>query len=225
MKTAKKTCGFPTVNRTTCPLTHLSTCFLISIFVNYAFIVSTISAATYYLDAVNGNDSNPGTSSHPWKTLSRAYYDHDNDGVDGYVQRGDTVLIYDGNYGGFEQNGYNAWNNYTGDLNEPFDSNYSGWITYKAAPGNDNVNFDFIELLCHGSIQEVYYKFEDIHIPDGAPDHDGGRMYNIEFSGRGLWLKNVTSHGYEPDVIMYDSTQPNYSFNNWYNVWQNLPLG
>lgn len=197
--------------------TFFMLCLLISGLLSFGVSASIANAATYYVDGVNGNDANPGTSNQPWETLSRAFYDHDNNGVEGYVQRGDTVLIYDGNYAGFEQNGYNTWDYYTGDLNEPFDSNYADWITYKAAPGNDNVNFDFIELLCHAGIQEVYYKFEDIRIPDGAPDHDSSRMYNIEFSGRGLWLKNVTSHGYEPNTAMYD---PNYgSFNNWYNTW------
>ena len=29
-------------------------------------------AQTYYLDAVNGDDSNPGTSNQPWRTLGKA---------------------------------------------------------------------------------------------------------------------------------------------------------
>ena len=30
------------------------------------------NAATYCVDAVNGNDANPGSSTAPWKTLSKA---------------------------------------------------------------------------------------------------------------------------------------------------------
>ena len=51
---------------------------------------SRVFAATYYLDANNGNDSNLGTSSQPWKTLSKAQ---------SIVISGDTVIVRDGSYG------------------------------------------------------------------------------------------------------------------------------
>ncbi len=49
-------------------------------------------AATYYV-ATNGNDSNPGSSSSPWRTLQKAANS---------VQAGDVVLVGNGNYTGFQ---------------------------------------------------------------------------------------------------------------------------
>jgi len=84
-------------------------------------------AATYYVDAVNGDDSNPGTSAQPWKTLDRAYTWYSGDGPK--VQEGDTVYFRDGNYGEFrESTRYNPgekWLLYRND-----------WVTYKADIGH-----------------------------------------------------------------------------------------
>ena len=84
-------------------------------------------AATYYVDAVNGDDSNPGTSAQPWKTLNRAYTWYSGDGPK--VQEGDTVYFRDGNYGEFrESTRYNPgekWLLYRND-----------WVTYKADVGH-----------------------------------------------------------------------------------------
>ena len=44
----------------------------------------TTTAATYYLDAVNGNNSNPGTSEQPWQTMTK---------VGTTAQAGDTIII------------------------------------------------------------------------------------------------------------------------------------
>ena len=60
---------------------------------------ATAGAATYYLDAVNGSDSNPGTSDEPWQTLSRAMPDYSGAGT--RVTDGDTVQLRSGNYGNF----------------------------------------------------------------------------------------------------------------------------
>ena len=49
----------------------------------------TVSAGTYYVDAVKGNDTNSGTSVNPWKTLSKA---------NAVLQAGDTVYLKSGTY-------------------------------------------------------------------------------------------------------------------------------
>jgi hypothetical protein len=57
----------------------------------------TANAATYYLDAANGNDSDSGTSEHPWKTMARAMTNWTGAGTK--VAFGDTVYLRTGNYG------------------------------------------------------------------------------------------------------------------------------
>lgn len=55
------------------------------------FGIGQASAATYYVDATNGNDSwagtqsTPGSGNGPWKTLSKAYLKH--------VIPGDTIAL------------------------------------------------------------------------------------------------------------------------------------
>ena len=46
-------------------------------------------AATHYVDAVNGNDGNPGTAEQPWKTIGKAAAS---------LQPGDTALVRSGIY-------------------------------------------------------------------------------------------------------------------------------
>ena len=72
-------------------------------------------AATYYLDAVNGLDTNPGTSAQPWQTMAKA---------ENSVANGDTVLLRSGNYGdvvinktGLDRNSWNDGIVYRADSN------------------------------------------------------------------------------------------------------------
>ena len=51
---------------------------------------NTASAATYYVDADNGDDSNPGTSDAPWRTIAKA---------ESSAVNGSTVYLRSGNYG------------------------------------------------------------------------------------------------------------------------------
>ena len=61
--------------------------FIFSLFMVAASPTPAI-AATYYVDATSGNDSNPGTTETlPWKTLTKAA---------NTAQAGDTVLVRDG---------------------------------------------------------------------------------------------------------------------------------
>lgn len=47
------------------------------------------AASTFYVDAVNGNDANPGSAQQPWKTLDKAITS---------ISSGDTVLLQTGIY-------------------------------------------------------------------------------------------------------------------------------
>jgi len=85
-------------------------------------------AATYYLDAVNGDDDDPGTSGEPWQTLNRAYTWYSGTGTP-KVQEGDTVLFRNGTYGGDE--GFQESTQTS--LSVLFRNN---WITYRAASGH-----------------------------------------------------------------------------------------
>jgi len=57
-----------------------------------AFLINEGESATYYLDVVNGNDSNSGTESQPWKTVAYAL------GITSPVGPGDTVYLRGGTY-------------------------------------------------------------------------------------------------------------------------------
>lgn len=65
--------------------------FRVSIFAFLAFFLlsSACWAATYYVSATGGSDSNPGTLSQPWKTIGKA---------NSTLQAGDTVFIRQGTY-------------------------------------------------------------------------------------------------------------------------------
>ncbi len=113
-------------------------------------------AAEYYLDAVNGNDANPGTSDAPWQTLDRAYTRYSGTGTK--VQEGDTVLFKNGNYGQFQENSE------AGASQLYYRKN---WITYKAAPGHYP---DLTGILIRNNdsvgnnIGQSYLRFEGFHI-------------------------------------------------------------
>jgi len=57
---------------------------LLATLICQAGLTNTADAATYYLDAVNGDDSNPGTSNQPWQTITK---------VESDAEEGDTVII------------------------------------------------------------------------------------------------------------------------------------
>ncbi len=63
----------------------LSLLFFISL-----FLPSVSFAATYYIDAINGNDGDAGTNSSPWRTIDKA---------ESSVVNGSTVYLRSGNYG------------------------------------------------------------------------------------------------------------------------------
>jgi len=87
-----------------------------------------VQAATYYLDAVNGDDTNPGTSAQPWNTLNRAYTWYS--GAGPKVQEGDTVYFRNGNYGGFKE---------SSDVSDSQHLHRANWIIYKADLGHNPI--------------------------------------------------------------------------------------
>jgi hypothetical protein len=118
-------------------------------------VTNTTSAATYYLDAVNGNDNNPGTSEQPWKTLARAY---NSNTLTPNIEPGDTVYLRNGNYGAYS---------------ERLTASRSNWITYKADTGHTPV-FTKIEIAS-STARDAYLKFDgiDIQHPAYNPVDDG----------------------------------------------------
>ena len=112
-----------------------------------AFDINSASAATYYLDAANGDDSNLGTSDQPWKTLNRAYTWYS--GVGSIVQEGDVVLFRDGDYGSFIENNVDRAN----------------WVTYKADTGHIPT-LTGISLMYKVN-KNVYLIFDGFNITDG----------------------------------------------------------
>ncbi len=103
-----------------------------------------LQAATYYLDAVNGNDSNNGSSiEEAWETIERAY---EEDEGDPNVDVGDTVYLMTGDYGNFFFNGLE----------------HAGWITYEAYTGETPVfsktdAFDALRVYGNVSVPKTAY--------------------------------------------------------------------
>ena len=109
-------------------LSTASIIFFVAFFVVLLFINNSATAATYYLDSNNGDDSNPGTSDQPWKTIDRAYTWYN--GAGSKVQEGDTVLFRNGIYSDFVED--------TG-ISEAYLFYRNDWITYKADFGHNPV--------------------------------------------------------------------------------------
>ncbi len=112
-------------------------------------LIGTASAATYYLDAVNGDDANPGTSEAPWKTIDRAAPQAP---YSPNVVSGDTVILRGGYYGAIDG---------TGD----WDNSNTDWITYKAEDaGGDPPLFRQITISRSPNI-DAYLSFDGIRFP------------------------------------------------------------
>jgi hypothetical protein len=136
----------------------LASLFYLTSFANVA------GAATYYLDAVNGEDTNPGTSELPWKTLSKAQSE---------ITDGDTVILATGDYGNFIE----------------IDIPHTDWITYQAADGA-TVNFDSITIrkISYEGELSSYLIFRGIRIYHGAAYIRAVfrvRLYDCTFIGSG----------------------------------------
>ena len=114
---------------------------LISSFFYLTAAINTASAATYYIDDVNGVDSNPGTSSEPWKTIGKAQ---------SVVQSGDTVNLRNGNYGSFNQS----------------NASYTDWVTYK----NDSGHTPVLSEMAINNVSYLKFDGITVQQPDPGYD-------------------------------------------------------
>ena len=107
------------------------------------------TAETYYLDPVNGNDSDPGTSAQPWETIDRA---RPNDGGSPEVQAGDTVILRGGYYSKLR------W------INPPDNTD---WVTYIAEDANDPPIFQSIAVAYTNDNKgrKAYLIFDGLRFP------------------------------------------------------------
>lgn len=110
-----------------------------------AAVCSAQADTRYYLDALNGNDGNPGTSTQPWQTMQRAYPGVGNPAV----HDGDTVVIRNGQYGDFFRN-------------QSLAQGVTDWITYQADEGHHP---EFTKILIDNQpTQDTYLRFRDLTV-------------------------------------------------------------
>ena len=190
-----------------------------------AVVHSSAGAAVYYLDAANGNDGNPGTSSAPWKTLARAYTWYSGDGPT--VQEGDTVFLRTGEYGQFiESTNVNPGERYLIYRDD--------WVTYRADTGHRPVltkitiqNLDKWEPLENG---RSYLHFESLRITDGVAISSTSyvRLVNCEVTRtqepyQGPYAPYVRP-GY-PGVGVGGSSSVTIQGNNIHNSYRGISVG
>jgi len=111
---------------------------LINVFLHLIAASESAVAATYYVDAINGRDSNPGTLAAPWKTISKSQ---------SVAVGGDTVILHNGNYGDFIERNVNRTN----------------WLIYKAAAGH-HPQLTSISVSAYPTIVNSYLKFTGITV-------------------------------------------------------------
>jgi Concanavalin A-like lectin/glucanases superfamily/Right handed beta helix region/Protein of unknown function (DUF1565) len=158
------------------------------------------AGATYYISP-NGNDSAPGTSAQPFRTIAR--------GV-GQAVAGDTVIVGDGTYGneGHISDGTGGWNGYASPVTISSAGTPTAWITLKAQ-NKGNAILDCgtttAALGCDKYIYfnptAAYWAIDGLVITRGAfgaIGSDGGasniRITNCELSNIGYW-NNPTQIG------------------------------
>ena len=142
MKTNKYFPDGRTVKST--PHSHLaaSFCLLAGIAICLA-LPNDLAAATYYLDAINGSDSNSGTSSIlAWKTMEKAK---------SVATYGDTVLLRNGSYG---------------DFTDSRTTTGTDWIIYKADVGHTPVFGRVTIGQSSGSSYDAYIELDGLTITD-----------------------------------------------------------
>ncbi len=110
----------------------------------------------YYVDIINGSDSNPGTSAEPWKTIQRALPNYSGSGAK--VAQGSTVTVLPGNYGDIT-------------YNENSDTGRTQWITYKAA---DPSNKPILQDLKIKNTTNAYMIWDGFHIKSLCNDRMAG---------------------------------------------------
>ena len=154
-----------------------------SILLSMAFcliVANGAQAATYYLAAVNGNATNPGTTDLPWHTLSRAYANYSGEGPK--VQEGDTVLFRNGDYGTFTESGLAA--------------DRTDWITYAADSGH-SPNLERINVTWD-NYKNSYLRWNGFNIKNGVGLQRASYfyLYDCNITGSAAEVNGVTVEGY-----------------------------
>ncbi len=114
---------------------------IVALFFAYA---APSGAATYYVDAGQGNDGNPGTSQQPWKTMDKAQ---------STVGAGDTVRIRSGSYGSLA---------FTS--SSPRGASWEAPITYVAEAGQTPT---FSRISISGVARAWYLVFDGLTVSTG----------------------------------------------------------
>jgi len=193
----------PASNRERCLCRTLSICFLL---ITATTATNRAAGATYYVDAVNGDDSNPGTSEEPWQTFDRALPDYGNspgeDEEGDIVAQGDTVYVASGDYGELNQNVYEE---------DTDDTGRTDWIVYIGntddRPVLHNVHFK--------NTGNAYLKFQNFYFKEA--DSGGTYENTVRIFGSGFATKR-TSYLYF-DNCKFE--QDNSSNNKWKNIQLN----
>ncbi len=185
---------------------------------------SVLQAAEFYVDGANGNDSNPGTLSNPWKTLSKA---------NNSLMAGDTVYIRSGDYSGqqiYPSNSGSADNrivyqNYNNEVvriinvSNPLQLSNRSYITINGLTFNDTDTYLLIENGNHNYIE--YCIFDD---PRNVKTW---RAFWISTNSKYNWIHHCTisrfgwqSDGEDyADMIFIGSTKSPWGTN--YNLIEN----
>ncbi|UCD07013.1 MAG: right-handed parallel beta-helix repeat-containing protein, partial [Candidatus Aenigmatarchaeota archaeon] len=128
----------------------------------------------YYLDAVNGDDSNNGGIDSPWQSIDKAFRT---------ATYGDTVILRNGNYGDFIKDGPSDFPIYEGSMTEPLPSD-TEFITFKADQGHSPV---FRDIQFGGGADGKFYM---PYIFEGLT-----ARYFLVLHGVGMRLINLTVAG------------------------------
>jgi PKD repeat protein len=137
----------------------------------------------WYVDAANGSDSNDGSYTAPYRTITNLWPQ---------LEAGDTVGLFGGNYGGFDY-----YTSYVG--NSPPDI-FTNWVTFKAIDSENPPVFDYVHMgLGIGNVPLVpavtgpptaqanaYLAFEGLEIQDGVYIE---RLANVRFKGCRITLQ------------------------------------
>jgi hypothetical protein len=135
--------------------------------------ISASFGATYFLDAEGGLDSNPGTSSQPWKSMAKAKV---------MVSNGDTVILRSGNYGGVALD------------NAVSRKSWDEAVTYLAGTGETPV-FTSLYIRC-GNGCDRYVELNGIQVisPQTAAERTHTMVYI--YSAGQVRLRNMLIKGY-----------------------------
>ena len=141
-------------------------------------------AATYHVDAIAGNDvTGDGSAAAPLASLAK---------VRPLLEGGDTVVLYDGDYGSIEE------------VRSGVVDLYDDWVTYRAAPGAsptiEHIYFgynagSYIGPQDQTGAYDVYLRFEGLHIKDGLASY-GARhwaLVDCRVERYGPWTGSVAA--------------------------------